>query len=145
MILDTANVRPTLIRLTRRPHAANLVAVVFDAPVPAGILPKKMVKRVFVLRCHPRKLEKRLQARGWGVKKIHENVLAEILDSCLIDSLNYYGSDKVIQLDTSRSSVVVSVATAKRSMLGPSRIRMKPVDWIDALEREKLLGRYLRW
>ncbi len=37
---------------------------------------------VFVLRCHPRTLNKRLQKRRYRKEKIKENLLAELLDYC---------------------------------------------------------------
>ncbi len=53
---------------------------------------------VFVLRCEPRILCERLKRRGYSKKKIRENVLAEILDYCLINALEYHDSEKVFEV-----------------------------------------------
>jgi adenylate kinase len=54
---------------------------------------------VVVLRAKKKVLEERLAKRGYDRKKIHENVMAEVMDYCLIRAEENYGS--VIQVDTS--------------------------------------------
>lgn len=116
---------------------------VVDTHIPEGIIPKEVVKRVFVLRCHPRILEMRLGKRKWKPSKVRENVLAEMLDSCLTAAVECYGWGRVTQLDTSHASVVSCVATAERTLRKPAGGRAK-IDWIATLEKEHLLDRYLR-
>ena len=116
---------------------------VIDTHVPEGIVPEKMTKRVFVLRCHPRILVTRLRARGWRARKIKENVLAELLDTCLIASIKHYGRRRVVQLDTSQTTLRHSVATAKRLATHRPPSSKLTVDWITALQREGQLDRYL--
>jgi adenylate kinase len=116
---------------------------VIDTHVPDGIVPEKMTKRVFVLRCHPRILVTRLRARGWRSNKIKENVLTELLDSCLIASIEHYGRRRVVQLDTSHTTLRHSVATAKRLATHHLPSPKLTVDWITALQREGQLDRYL--
>ena len=78
-IIDTEKTKSNLTALLSQSQRL----VVIDTHVPEGIIQKKMTRKVFVLRCHPRKLETRLRAKGWSTNKIRENVLAEILDFCL--------------------------------------------------------------
>jgi adenylate kinase len=117
-------------------------AFVVDSHIPEGIIPKAMVRRVFVLRCHPKVLEARLKAKKWNPNKIRENVLAEIVDSCLTSAVRYYGWRKVIQLDTSSRSMRGCVASAQTSL---RRItRRARFDWLTKLEKQGLLDRYLK-
>lgn len=53
---------------------------------------------VIVLRTNPRELEKRLVKKGFSKRKIAENLEAEALDVCLVESLERY--DDVFEIDT---------------------------------------------
>ncbi len=138
-IVNVAKARTSL----RRALAKTREAVVIDSHVPEGIIPKRMVGRAFVLRCHPKILEARLRAKNWKRNKIRENVLAEIVDSCLISAVKYFGWRKVIQLDTSSGNVKRCVALARRSMQRKPSRRIR-FDWLTKLERQGLLDRYLK-
>jgi len=109
----------------------------------ADIIPQENVMKVIVLRCHPKILEARLRRKGWGVPKVRENVLAEILDSCYVIAAEYYGTKKTVQLDTSRTSVSKTInqciTLLKKQVPGKFT-----VDWIAVLNREHSLERYLQ-
>ena len=132
---------------TRRSLEKELKArgglVVVDTHVPEGIVPKEIVKLAFVLRCDPTILENRLRAKKWKASKMRENLLAEIIDSCLIVAVKYYGWKKVVQLDTSHTELRQSVALAKRSIQRKPSKELK-IDWLAKLEKKDLLDRYLR-
>ena len=123
--------------------AAARVVFVVDSHIPEGIVPKDIVRRVLVLRCHPRILQARLGAKKWNPDKIRENVLAEIVDSCLTAAVRYYGSRIVIQLDTSTGSTRGRVAYA-RSYLRKRLARRARFDWLTILEKEGELDHYLK-
>jgi adenylate kinase len=117
---------------------------VVDTHLPEGIIPEKATKQVFVLRCHPRILGKRLRARRWGATKIQENILAELLDTCLIASVMEYGLRRVVQLDTSHTTLKRSVSAAKQVLTRRSTVHKIKIDWIATLRKEGSLDRYLR-
>jgi len=117
---------------------------VVDTHLPEGIIPEKATKRVFVLRCHPRILEKRLRARRWRATKIQENILAELLDTCLIASVREYGLRRVVQLDTSHTTLKRLVSVAKQILTRRSPVHKIKIDWIATLGKEGSLDRYLR-
>jgi adenylate kinase len=136
------------IRRTRESLQLKLASAqglaVIDTHIPDGVVPKGMVKQVIVLRCHPRILEARLRAKKWSPNKVRENVLSEILDSCLTTAIQYYGRTRIMQLDTSTASIKRNLAIAKKAALGkPARTETK-IDWIAKLERERALDRYLK-
>ena len=120
-------------------HKGEEITIV-DTHVPDAI-PRELVGKVVVLRCHPSVLEARLRKKGWRVLKVRENVLAEILDSCYAFAASYHGADKIVELDTSRTSVSKAVnkcrALLKKHPKGNHR-----VDWIATLDR-RVLERYM--
>jgi adenylate kinase len=117
-------------------------STVLDTHVSEGVVPKETVKQIFVLRCHPRILEARLRRKNWKSSKVRENVLAEILDSCLTSAAKYYGLRRVVQIDTSHASVRKCVASAKRTLQNRPTRKVK-IDWVTTLDDEHSLGRYL--
>jgi len=128
-------------RLMTEALSKRKTMAIIDTHIPDAI-PRNYVKRVIVLRCHPRALERRLQRKRWSARKIRENVLAEILDSCYVSALGYYGAKKIVQIDTSKTSVRKSAGQAKLVIL--NRIAgARGVDWIKTLRREHNLERYL--
>jgi adenylate kinase len=139
-VVNLARVHASLNRLLLQARRPTIV----DTHIPEGIVPKGLVKLVFVLRCHPKLLEKRLGKKKWKQNKIRENVLAEMLDVCLINAVKWFGLSRVVQLDTSHISVNKCVATAKQTLIQPARRKVK-VDWIATLDKEHSLARYLEF
>ncbi len=139
MVVDLARARTRLGSLLSRTAGQTVV----DTHIPEGIVPTEVVERVFVLRCHPRILERRLGKRKWRLGKVRENILAEMLDACLISAMKCYGRRRVTQLDTSNVSVVKCVAAAERTLRKRASGTVK-IDWITTLGKEHLLDRYLR-
>jgi adenylate kinase len=137
-VVNLPLVQSSLDRLFR--HASGPIIV--DTHLPEVIKRKDFVKLVFVLRCHPGILKKRLRRKKWAQRKIRENVLAEMLDVCLINAVEWFGRPRVLQLETSRISVDRCVASAKRMLSRPARRKVR-IDWITTLEREHSLARYL--
>jgi len=45
------------------------------------------VNLIVVLRCHPKELWRRLEARGWPIEKVRENVEAEAIDVILQEAV----------------------------------------------------------
>ncbi|MFH1328159.1 MAG: adenylate kinase family protein [Candidatus Bathyarchaeota archaeon] len=101
-------------------------------------LPEKQVLFIFLLRCHPVELERRLKSKGFNERKITENVLSEILDSCLLEASNLYSSSKIHEIDTTNKGADLVL----QEILKVFRKRKKPTigicDWIDELGKEKM-------
>ncbi|MEE8168878.1 MAG: adenylate kinase family protein [Candidatus Hydrothermarchaeales archaeon] len=83
---------------------------------------------IIVLRAHPDILRKRL--RNFRKKKLDENLEAEALDVCLIESIKEHGSEKVFEIDTSKKKSedvakdIVKILGGKGEEFEPGRI-----DW----------------
>jgi len=121
------------------PSAAPLV---IDTHHPEGIIPNNMTTFVFVLRCDPAILIRRLRRKKWNREKIRENVMAEILDYCLIHAQACYANRKLAQLDTSNSSVEQSVKVAINILSG-TKAPILRLNWLSKLETDVPLSKYL--
>lgn len=64
---------------------------------------KLNVDIVIITRTNPETLEKRLKKRGYRKEKIDENVLAELLDYCVISSEQNLKGAKLYEIETSKS------------------------------------------
>jgi len=123
----------------RKSFRGSKAVTVIDTHVPDAV-PRTRLRKVIVLRCHPMVLEQRLRKKGWRAIKIRENILAEILDSCFVIASDYYGADKVVQLDTSRASVGKSVRRCEALVREQTSVRDR-LDWIATLD-QVVLERY---
>ncbi len=63
------------------------------------VLDSEAVDVVVVLRLDPRELIARLRSRGWSVKKVAENVMAEVLSVVLSNAVARFGTGKVVEVD----------------------------------------------
>ena len=137
-VVDTEKMARALKEVLR--HSSG--SVVVDAHFAADVVPSRLLEMVFVLRCHPEKLKRRLRRRKVLERKIGENVLAEILDICLWDAVRNYGLERVCEIDVSKKKTAVAVGQALKVLADRSRRRVGIVDWLGLLERQGLLGKY---
>ena len=106
------------------------------------ISPRHNVK-VFVLRCDPQELKKRLEKKGFGPRKVAENVQAEILDICFFDAAGVYGEGNVYQIDVTKKSIV-EVCAEIQDLLENRVAPEKKVDWLGELEALGVLDDFFR-
>ena len=118
--------------------------VIVDGHYASDLVPRKQVTNVFVLRCHPEELRKRMENRGFQGSKINENLAAEILDVCLADAVANVGKEKVCEVDTTGQTVDATVGHVLSILRGNSRCSVGIVDWLGRLEAEGTLKRYLQ-
>lgn len=95
-------------------------------------LPPEKVKKVIVLRLDPRKLYERLSERGYSADKIAENVESEVLGACYVDSVKYFGSDKVTQIDVTEKSIE-ELAEIAFSIITENLRYNEDIDWAEKL------------
>ena len=91
---------------------------------------------VFILRCDPFVLKKRLKKRKWPEKKINENVLAEMLDIIpaelaeKIPSLRSVKIQKVCQIDATDFSREQAVDQIIKYLKNPAEHKEKRFNWL---------------
>ncbi|MBS7642592.1 MAG: adenylate kinase family protein [Candidatus Bathyarchaeia archaeon] len=134
--LESARIRFSEFKPTRNTivegHLAHLV------------VPVDSVSLVFIIRCHPIVLAKRLASLGYSVDKILENIEAELLGVCLEEAIDAYGSDIVYEVDNSYrclDSVVDEMVCIISSRGGGSA--SERIDWFSRLSSEGILDRVL--
>lgn len=83
---------------------------------------------VIVLRSDPMELKKRLESKGFDEKKVQENLEAEALDVCLIESLERH--ENVYEIDTTKRKTdevvdtIIDIVGGKTDEFEPGKI-----DW----------------
>jgi adenylate kinase len=83
---------------------------------------------VVVLRCSPAELERRLRRRGFPERKIRENLEAEALDVCLVESLQIHSD--VYEVDTTMLKAEQVAARIERILAGEGEdFRPGKIDW----------------
>jgi adenylate kinase len=119
--------------------------IILDGHLSHLIAPPKKVKVVFVLRCDPRILWRRLKRRGYSREKLKANLLAEILDVCLVESLKRFGESKVCEINASQAGMDECVTLALSVLNRERRSTVGTVDWIAELEADGDLLKFLEW
>jgi len=116
--------------------------IILDTHI-VDVVPSNYVDFVIILRTDPRILEKRLQKKGYPKKKVKENVQAEILGTCTYHAVNYYGKDRVYELDTSLINVDTIIRQILEIINGKgTKYRVGRIDWLEILEKANLLRKY---
>jgi adenylate kinase len=105
----------------------------------SDIIPNKLIDYIFVLRCDPDELAKRLKIKNFNLNKITENVQSEILGNCV----NYFVQKKtkkpIFEIDTSNLNIE-SVAKTLNDIIF-EKIDVKnyyfgKIDWLAKLFEE---------
>ncbi len=134
-IVDMDRALPELIQLVRKQP------FVIDSVIP-DILPVDYVKLVIVLRLDPWILAHRLIKRGWKLRKVLENVEAELLGVCLQEALNHYGSEIVYEIDVTGRKVEALVSEIEQLLFkGVVVGRVGVVDWLSKYDNPLALMR----
>ena len=85
--------------------------------------------RIVVLRCRPDELEARLAQRKYRKKKIRENVEAEALDVCLIETVEEYDPSQILELDTTGRNAAYCANQIERFVKGEIPAGFGSIDW----------------
>ncbi|MEM2134219.1 MAG: adenylate kinase family protein [Candidatus Freyarchaeota archaeon] len=109
----------------------------------ADIVPSNLVDVAIILRTHPKILAKRMESKGWGERKISENVQAEILGSCTFNALEAYGKDMVYEIDTTNLSEDETASIARKIIQEkPEEYKAGRINWLSLLEADRELDKY---
>ncbi|MFX1451666.1 MAG: hypothetical protein ACFFCM_12525, partial [Promethearchaeota archaeon] len=101
------------------------------------------VYKAIILRTHPEILKKRLKQKKYSIKKIAENLQAEILGDCSFHAYSSYGIEKVFELDNSEISIEKTLDLLI-SIVKNEKIKrnFKKIDWLETLEKDNTLTKY---
>ena len=90
--------------------------------------------RIVVLRCRPDELRKRLAQRKYRESKIRENAEAEALDVCLIETVEDYEPDRILELDTTGRDAAFCADMIEGFFKGEVPAGFGQIDWTEFLE-----------
>ena len=107
------------------------------------LLDLKYPDLVVVLRCDPRILYYRYLKRGYPLKKVKENLTAEFLDYCLVESVKAFGAEKVIQVDTTRRTPRSAAELIAKMWKGETERKSDHVDWLSLIRSARDLTNFL--
>jgi adenylate kinase len=125
-------------RLTRTIDVSNKPLIV-EGHFASDVVPKDEPSFIFVLRKAPWKLKEDLKSRGYEEEKVRENVEAELLDVCLVDSLETYGAERVCEIDVTNHTKDEVVGEILSIIEGEAECCRGHVDWLGKKESKKLL------
>ncbi|MCK5300005.1 MAG: adenylate kinase family protein [Candidatus Aenigmarchaeota archaeon] len=89
---------------------------------------------IIILRANPDQLKTRLAKRKWRSEKIRENIEAEILGNCLIESSI---PEKTIEFDTSSSDIETCAAELETIIRTKKYQKYRPgaINWIKYIDK----------
>ena len=111
----------------------------------SDIIPEKFIDYVFILRCGPDELFKRLEKKKYDIKKINENIQAEILGNCA----NYFIQKRIkapiFEVDTTNTNIEAVAKTIAEIVVenkNGENYKIGKVDWLQKLFEEDRLKEF---
>lgn len=84
---------------------------------------------IVVLRCRPDVLAIRLRARGYSDAKVSENLEAEALDIALVETLEEFRGDQILEIDTTERDFVECARLIEEFSQGKISPSFGNIDW----------------
>ena len=113
--------------------------IIIESHYASDVLPPNLVTHIFVIRRNPKFLINILEKKGFSPSKVKENVLAELLDVCLINAISSNVSEKVSEVDATNHTIKEVTDEIIQIIKGLKRKNFGNIDWIQRLEDDKLL------
>ncbi|MFX1408729.1 MAG: adenylate kinase family protein [Promethearchaeota archaeon] len=111
----------------------------------SDIVPESYINYVFILRCDPDELKKRLEKKDYKVKKIRENIQAEILGNCV----NYFIQKRIkkplFEIDTTNLSIetiakiIIEILVKNENA---DNYKVGNIDWLEKIFQENRLKEF---
>ena len=124
--------------------AAEKTTIIVDGHYAAAVVPQHYVTRIFVLRRNPIELRRFMEKLGFQGSKLWENLASEILDVGLFEALREHKREKVWEVDVSGKKAEEATSEIMSVLESPKKFHEDGVDWLGMLEKEGLLGEYLK-
>jgi adenylate kinase len=101
----------------------------------------KVIDKVILLRCHPKKLKIRLEKKGWNKVKINENIEAETIDIILCEAVELHDKNDIFEIDTTdkniRTVLLSIIEIIKSNFIPIKKYKIGKIDW-----SEEILNNY---
>jgi adenylate kinase len=143
-IVDTNEFLPLLKNEIERIQKKNPDFLIIEGHF-SDIVPENYINYVFILRCDPDELYKRLEKKGYKLQKIQENVQAEILGNCV----NYFIEKGIkmplFEIDTTNKNIetiakmIIGVVVENENT---EKYKVGNIDWLEKLFKEDRLSEF---
>jgi adenylate kinase len=118
----------------------NLIVVGHLLPY---VLKKNELDFIVILRRSPYSLLETYKERKYSAKKIHENIVSEILGICFYDALRTFVTNKISEIDTTHINPVDSVKKIIYTYDYKSERQIGIIDWLDLIYKNGDAKRFL--
>ncbi len=111
----------------------------------SDIIPEKLIDYVFILRCDPDELFKRLEKKNYDIKKITENIQAEILGNCVNYFIQKQIEVPIFEIDTSDinietvAKIIIEIVIENKN---GENYQIGKIDWLEKLFNENRLKEF---
>jgi len=111
----------------------------------SDIIPEKFIDYVFILRCDPDELFKRLEKKKYDKNKITENTQAEILGNCVNYFIQKQIKAPIFEIDTTNinietvAKIIIEIVVENRD---GENYQIGKVDWLEKLFEEDRLKEF---
>ncbi|MFX1308360.1 MAG: adenylate kinase family protein [Promethearchaeota archaeon] len=111
----------------------------------SDIIPENFIDFVFILRCHPDELFKRLEKKNYSSKKILENIQAEILGNCINHFIQKETKVPLFEIDTTNLSIesiakiIINIVVENKD---GNNYFIGKVDWLETLFQNNRLKEF---
>ena len=110
----------------------------------SDIIPNKYINYIFILRCDPDELAKRLQKKNFDLDKITENVQSEILGNCVNYLVQKKIKSPIYEIDTTNlniESVAKTINDIIFVKIDVGNYYLGKIDWLEKLfQEDRLVG-----
>ena len=135
LIIDIEKLRISILKI----KAGTKKNIIIDGHSTSNALKSDEISNVFVLRKAPWELKEILKDRKWSLFKIKENIEAEIIDVCLVDTLEIFEPAKVCEIDTTGKSPEEIVKKMLEIINEGINCNFGKIDWLECEKTQKLL------
>jgi adenylate kinase len=143
-IVDFKIFLPYIIKKIKKIKKENPQFLIIESHF-TDIIPNKYIDHVFILRCDPDELVKRLKGKKYNLKKITENVQTEILGNCVSYFIQKKIKKPLLEIDTTSLSIESVAYTIKDILQRKKDIKkyyVGKIDWLEKLYQEDRLKEF---
>jgi len=142
-IVDFQIFLPYVIKIIKKIKVNNPQFLIIESHF-SDIIPNKFIDYVFILRCDPDELAKRLKKKNYDLNKITENVQSEILGNCVNYLVQKKIKSPIYEIDTTNlniESVAKTINDIIFAKIDVGNYYLGKIDWLEKLfQEDRLVG-----
>ncbi|TFG00490.1 MAG: AAA family ATPase [Promethearchaeota archaeon] len=143
-VVDLSKLIPYVENLIELYNKGNTEFLIIEGHF-SDAIPEKYIDYVIILRCNPDELYKRLEKRGYKIKKIRENIQAEILGNCTNFFIQKQIKSPMYEIDTSNltiDSIVKIIIDLTVKTINVENFLPGKIDWLEILSQNDRINEF---